>query len=135
MVQMRNHKHYVFFVSSSKTFCRISKHHARFLFQYRSTSFFWFIKEGYCCEISHYGNVYESSRRFINISRNKQNQNPYYVPPYMRGYESLLEFKEIILKARKMESATRDIRKKFQKIAASGLPIPSSSLLRKQRLA
>ena len=30
-----------------------------------------------------------------------------------------------------MESAARDIRKKFQEIATSGLPIPSSSLLRK----
>ena len=30
-----------------------------------------------------------------------------------------------------MESAARDIRKKFQEIAASGLPIPTSSLLRK----
>ena len=30
-----------------------------------------------------------------------------------------------------MESPARDIRKKLQEIAASGLPIPSSSLLRK----
>ena len=30
-----------------------------------------------------------------------------------------------------MENAVRDIRKKFQEIATSGLPIPSSSLLRK----
>ena len=30
-----------------------------------------------------------------------------------------------------MESAARDIRKKFQEIATFGLPIPSSSLLRK----
>ena len=43
----------------------------------------------------------------------------------------MLEFEEIIVKVREMESAARDIRKKFQEIAASGLPIPLSSLLRK----
>ena len=56
---------------------------------------------------------------------------PDYIPPYTSCYESLLEFEEIITRAREMESATRDIRKKFQKIAASGLSIPTSSLLRK----
>ena len=56
---------------------------------------------------------------------------PDYVPPYTSCYKSLLEFEEIITRAREMESAARDIRKKFQKIAASGLPIPSSLLLRK----
>ena len=56
---------------------------------------------------------------------------PDYIPPYTSCYKSLPEFEEIITKARKMESAARDIRKKFQEIAASGLPIPSSSLLRK----
>ena len=53
------------------------------------------------------------------------------IPPYTSCYESLLEFEEIITRAREMESAARDIRKKFQEIATSGLPIPSSSLLRK----
>ena len=56
---------------------------------------------------------------------------PDYIPPYTSCYESLLEFEEIITRAREMESAARDIRKKFQEIATSGLPIPSSSLLRK----
>ena len=56
---------------------------------------------------------------------------PDYIPPYTSCYESLLEFEEIITKAREMESAARDIRKKFQKIATSRLPIPSSSLSRK----
>ena len=56
---------------------------------------------------------------------------PDYVPPYTSCYESLLEFEEIITRAREMESAARDIRKKFQEIAASGLTIPTSSLLRK----
>ena len=56
---------------------------------------------------------------------------PDYIPPYTSCYESLLEFEEIITRARKMESAARNIRKKFQEIATSGLPIPSSSLLRK----
>ena len=54
-----------------------------------------------------------------------------YIPSYTSWYESLLEFEEIITKAREMESAARDIRKKFQEIATTGLPIPSSSLLRK----
>ena len=56
---------------------------------------------------------------------------PDYIPPYTSCCKSLLEFEEIITKAREMESAARDIQKKFQEIAASGLPIPSSSLLRK----
>ena len=56
---------------------------------------------------------------------------PDYVPPYTSCFESLLKFEEIIIRAREMESAARDIRKTFQEIAASGLPIPSSSLLRK----
>ena len=56
---------------------------------------------------------------------------PDYVPPYTNCYESLLEFEEIITRAREMESAARDIRKKFQEIAASGLTIPTLSLLRK----
>ena len=56
---------------------------------------------------------------------------PDYVPPYTSCYKSLLEFEEIITRAREMESAARDIRKKFREIAASGLPIPSSLLLRK----
>ena len=56
---------------------------------------------------------------------------PDYIPPYTSCYESLLEFEEIITKAREMESAARDIRKELQEIATSGLPIPSSSLLRK----
>ena len=54
---------------------------------------------------------------------------PDYIPLYTSCYESLLEVEEIITRARKMESAARDIRKKFQEIATSGLPIPSSSLL------
>ena len=56
---------------------------------------------------------------------------PDYIPPYTSCYESLLEFEEIITKAREMESAARDILKKFQEIATSGLPIPSLLLLRK----
>ena len=51
------------------------------------------------------------------------------IPPDT-SYESLLEFEEIITRAREMESAARDIRKKFQEIATFGLPIPSSSLLK-----
>ena len=34
---------------------------------------------------------------------------PDYVPPYTSCYESLLEFEEIITRAREMESAARDI--------------------------
>ena len=41
---------------------------------------------------------------------------PNYIPPYTTCYESLLEFEEIITKAREMESAARDIRKKFQEL-------------------
>ena len=56
---------------------------------------------------------------------------PDYIPPYISCYKILLEFEEIITKAREMESAARDIRKKFQEIAATGIRIPYSSILRK----
>ena len=46
---------------------------------------------------------------------------PDYIPPYTSCYESLLEFEKIITRAREMESAARDIRKKFQEIATFGL--------------
>ena len=49
---------------------------------------------------------------------------PDYIPFYTNCYESLLEFEGIISKAREMENAARDIRKKFQEIATSGLLIP-----------
>ena len=45
---------------------------------------------------------------------------PDYIPPYTSCFKSLLEFEKIIAKAREMESAARDIRKKFQEIATSG---------------
>ena len=81
------------------------------------------------CETSHYGNVYESSRRLYQEAN--EIEYPDYIPPYTSCYESLLEFEEIITRAKEMESAARDIRKKFQEIATSRLPIPSSLLLRK----
>ena len=83
------------------------------------------------CETSHYGNVYKSSRRSTVYQEANEIKYPDYIPPYTSCYKSLLEFEEIITRAREMESAARDIRKKFQKIATSGLPIPSLSLLRK----
>ena len=76
------------------------------------------------CEMLHYGNVYESSRR--SISTSKQNRVP-------RQHSSLYKLlRKFIIKAREMESAARDIRKKFQEIATSGLLISSSWLLRKE---
>ena len=54
-----------------------------------------------------------------------------YISPYTSCYKNLLEFEEIIVKTREMESPARDIRKKFQEIVASGLPIPSLPLLMK----
>ena len=54
-----------------------------------------------------------------------------YISPYTSCYENLLEFEEIIVKTREMESPARDICKKFQEIVASGLPIPSLPLLMK----
>ena len=56
---------------------------------------------------------------------------PNYFLSYTSCYESLSEFEETIIKAREMESAARDIQKKFQESAASELPIPSSWLLKK----
>ena len=42
-----------------------------------------------------------------------------------------MERQAFVSQARDMESATRDIRRQFKEIVASGLTIPSSTLLRK----
>ena len=41
---------------------------------------------------------------------------PDYISPYTCCYESLLEFEEIIVKAREIESTGRDIQKSFKKL-------------------
>ena len=56
---------------------------------------------------------------------------PVYISPYTSCYEALWANYKLVPQAREMESAARDIRKQFQEIAASGLSIPSSTLLRK----
>ena len=81
------------------------------------------------CKTSHYGNVYEQADDLYQEAN--EIEYPDYVPPYTSCYESFLEFEEIITRVREMESAARHIQKKFQEIAASGLPIPTSSLLQK----
>ena len=56
---------------------------------------------------------------------------PVYIPPYTSCYEVLWANCKLVQQAREMENAARDIRKQFQKIAASGLSVPSSTSLRK----
>ena len=58
-----------------------------------------------------------------------------HIPPYTSCYEALWANYELVQQAREMESAARDIRKQFQEIAASGLSIPSLTLLRKAVLS
>ena len=41
---------------------------------------------------------------------------PDYIPPYTSCYESLLEFEEIITRAREMESAEETFEKSFKKL-------------------
>ena len=50
--------------------------------------------------------------------------------PFASCYESLFEEQEILKRAGDMEAAARDIRKQFQEIEESGLPLPATSLLR-----
>ena len=73
------------------------------------------------CKTSHHGNVYKSSRQ--SLLRSKRNRVPDYIPHYTSCYESLLEFEEIITRARKMESAAKDIRKK-KKLPHQDYPYP-----------
>ena len=51
--------------------------------------------------------------------------------PYTSCYETMMEQQQLLSQAREMESAARDIRTQMKEIAASGLTIPSSTLLRK----
>ena len=50
---------------------------------------------------------------------------------YKSCYETMMEKQQLLSKAREMESAARDIQTQMKEIAASGLTIPSSTLLRK----
>ena len=52
-------------------------------------------------------------------------------PPYTSRYETMMEQQQLLSQAREMESATKDIKTQLKKVAASGLTIPSSTLLRK----
>ena len=56
---------------------------------------------------------------------------PVYIPPYTSCYETFWENYQLVQQAREMESATKDIKKQFKEIAASGLCIPFLTLLRK----
>ena len=58
-------------------------------------------------------------------------KHPIDYPPYTSCYETMMEQQQLLLQAREMESAARDIRTQMKEIAASGLTIASSTLLRK----
>ena len=58
-------------------------------------------------------------------------KHPVDYPPYTSRYETMMEQQQLLSQAREMETAARDIRTQFKEIAASGLTIPSSILLRK----
>ena len=58
-------------------------------------------------------------------------QIPVYTEPYTSCYDALLEQQELYNSARDMETAAREIRRKFQEISESGFPIHTSSMLRK----
>ena len=51
--------------------------------------------------------------------------------PYTSCYETMMEQQQLLSQSKEMESAARDIRKQMKEIAASGLTIPSSTLLKK----
>ena len=50
---------------------------------------------------------------------------------YTSCYETMIEQQQLLSQAREMESAARDMRTQMKEIAASGLTIPSPTLLRK----
>ena len=58
-------------------------------------------------------------------------KHPIDYSPYTSCYETMMEQQQLLSQAREMESAARDIRTQMKEIAASGLTIPSSTLLRK----
>ena len=58
-------------------------------------------------------------------------KHPIDYPPYTSCYQTMMEQQQLLSQAKEMESAARDIRTQMKEIAASGLTIPSSTLLRK----
>ena len=58
-------------------------------------------------------------------------QIPDYIPLFTSCYETLYQQEELIERARTMKDLARQIRHQFQTIADSGLPLPTSTLLRK----
>ena len=52
-------------------------------------------------------------------------------PSYTSCYKTMIEQQQLLSQAREMESVARDIRTQMKETAASGLTIPSSTLLRK----
>ena len=60
-----------------------------------------------------------------------ETKHPVDYPPYTSCYEIMMEQQQLLLQAREMESAARDIQTQFKEITASGLKIPSSTLLKK----
>ena len=59
---------------------------------------------------------------------------PVYIPPYTSCYETLYQ-EELIEEARKMEQASRDIRKQFHEITNSGFLLSESTSPRKAVLS
>ena len=58
-------------------------------------------------------------------------KHPIDYPPYTSCYETMMEQQQLLSQARQTESAAIDNRTQLKEIAASGLTIPSSTLLRK----
>ena len=58
-------------------------------------------------------------------------KHPVDYPPYTSCYKTMMKQQQLLSQAKEMESATRNIRTQMKEIAASGLTIPSSTLLRK----
>ena len=73
--------------------------------------FFWFIKEDAVAKF-HIMETYTSQADNLYQEVNKIKYRDYLLP-YMSCYKNLLEFEEIIVKTREIESPARDICKKF----------------------
>ena len=92
--------------------------------------FFFVVIKTYAVIKEHNMETYTNQADELHRQANKI-KHPVDYPPYTSRYETMMEQQQLLSQAMEMETAARDIRTQFKEIAASGLTIPSSILLRK----
>ena len=105
-------KKYLVLNKENYSCCRLSKVvTSKLKFHCALFFLFCFIKEDAVAKF-HIMETYTSQADDLYEEANKIEYRDY-IPPHTSCYKSLLEFEEIIVKAREMESPARDILKKF----------------------